>query len=242
MLEADTDIGNEHYELYRVTAEITKFFNISRYPRDNHLMTILVEDTKRQFYDLTYIPDHDGSAVSSRVKIPGYQIWFTGLAEKGHSYKTRRGDPRLPEGYKATYSQLVFGIGIKRASWGLYLKMFVGIFASVCLSMMAFFVSPAHTSPRFAVGIGAFFASIASIYVISSQIPLSSAYTLTDFVTAASVITIFLTLLTSTVSVGVLHHWNAGKAWATRLDRSVQIVFVVGYVILSVTLALSASL
>lgn len=241
-LEADTDSGDEHYELYRITAEITKFFNISRYPRDNHLMTILIEDTKRQFYDLTYVPDTEGSAISSRVQIPGYEIWSNALIEKSHSYQTRRGDPRLPEGYKSTYSQLVFGIGIKRASWGLYLKMFVGIFAAVCLSLMAFFVSPAHTSPRFAVGIGAFFASIASIYVISSQIPLSSSYTLTDFVTATSVITIFLTLLTSTLSVGVYHHWTAGKAWASRLDRSAQLIFTVGYVVLSVTLAVSASL
>ncbi|MFP6729928.1 MAG: hypothetical protein VCD50_07155 [Alphaproteobacteria bacterium] len=43
----DTDLGDEHYELYRVSAEITKFFNISRYPRDDHLMTIHIEDTKR---------------------------------------------------------------------------------------------------------------------------------------------------------------------------------------------------
>jgi hypothetical protein len=241
-LKAKTNVGDDHYELYRVTAEITKFFNISRYPRDNHLMTLQIEDTKRQFFDLTFVPDSDGSAVSSRVKIPGYEIWSQKLVEKRHSYKTRRGDPRLPEGYKSTYSQLVFGMGIKRASWGLYVKMFVGIFSAVCLSMLAFFVSPAHTSPRFAVGIGAFFASIASVYVISSQIPLSSGYTLTDYVTATSVITIFFTLLTSTFSVGIYHNWNAGKAWAARLDSHARLIFAAGYTILSVTLAASASL
>ena len=86
---ADTDIGDEHYELYRITAEITKFFNISRYPRDDHLMTILIEDTKRQFFDLNFVPDISGSAISSRAKIPGYKIYATSVVEKGHSYKTR---------------------------------------------------------------------------------------------------------------------------------------------------------
>lgn len=238
----DTDLGEEHYELYRITAEITKFFNISRYPRDDHVMTILIEDTKRQFYDLRYVPDSDGSEVSSRVKIPGYKIYSHQLVEKAHSYKTRRGNPRLPQDYKETYSQLAFGIGIKRASWGLYIKMFIGIFSAVCLALLAFFVSPAHTSPRFSIGVGAFFASIASIYVISSQIPLSSGYTLTDFVTATSVITVFLTLLTSTVSVGIYHNWSNGPAWAWRLDRMAQTIFVVSYIFLNVTLALSASL
>ncbi|MBT3334109.1 MAG: hypothetical protein HN394_21615 [Rhodospirillaceae bacterium] len=241
-LVSKTSIGSEHYELYRITAEITKFFNITRYPRDDHLMTILIEDTKRQFFDLTYVPDAAGSAISSRVKIPGYEIYAKKVVEKGHSYKTRRGDPHLPENYKSTYSQLAFGIGIKRASWGLYIKMFIGIFSAVCLSLLAFFVSPAHTSPRFALGVGAFFASIASIYVISSQIPLSSGYTLTDMVTATSVITIFLTLLTSTMSVGIHHKWIDGPAWAWRLDRVTQIIFLVCYIILNIALALNASL
>ena len=241
-LVADTDVGDEHYELYRMTAEITKFFNISRYPRDDHLMTILIEDTKRQYFDLTYVPDVKGSAISSRVKIPGYKIYSKALVEKGHSYKTRRGNPLLPEDYKATYSQLAFGIGIKRSSWGLYLKMFVGIFSAVFFALLAFFVSPAHTSPRFAIGVGAFFASIASIYVISSQIPLSSGYTLTDMVTAASLITVFLTLLTSTGSVAIYHNWSGGPAWSARLDRPAQIIFMVCYAGLNVALAVSASL
>jgi hypothetical protein len=242
VLVTDTDVGDEHYELYRMSAEITKFFNITRYPRDDHLMTILIEDTKRQFFDLTYVPDEKGSQISSRVKIPGYKIYSKRLVEKGHSYKTRRGDPLLPEDYKATYSQLAFGIGIKRASWGLYLKMFVGIFSAVFFALLAFFVSPAHTSPRFAIGVGAFFASIASIYVISSQIPLSSGYTLTDIVTAASLITVFLTLLTSTGSVAIYHNWSGGPAWSARLDRPAQIIFMVCYAGLNVALALNASL
>jgi hypothetical protein len=202
----------------------------------------LIEDTKRQYFDLTYVPDANGSAISSRVKIPGYQIYSKILVEKGHSYKTRRGNLRLPESYKSTYSQLAFGIGIKRASWGLYLKMFIGIFSAVFFALLAFFVSPAHTSPRFSIGVGAFFASIASIYVISSQIPLSSGYTLTDMVTATSVITVFLTLLTSTISVGIYHNWDDGPAWAWRLDRWAQPIFVIGYTAMNITLALSASL
>jgi len=102
-------------------------------------MTILIENNKRQFYDLKFAPDVDGSDISSRVNIPGYRILSTAVIEKPHTYKTRRGDPRLPADYKATYSQLVFGIDIKRASWGLYLKMFVGIFSAVAFAMLAIF-------------------------------------------------------------------------------------------------------
>src|SRR5262245_28483838 len=32
--------GQSHYELYRVVAQITKFFDVTRFPRDDHLLTI----------------------------------------------------------------------------------------------------------------------------------------------------------------------------------------------------------
>ncbi|MFP6729929.1 MAG: hypothetical protein VCD50_07160 [Alphaproteobacteria bacterium] len=94
------------------------------------------------------MPDSSGSEISSRVKIPGYKVFSHRLIEKSHSYKTRRGNLLLPEDYKETYSQLTFGIGIKRASWGLYVKMFVGIFSAVCLSLLAFFCQPGSYQPK----------------------------------------------------------------------------------------------
>lgn len=94
------------------------------------------------------MPDSSGSEISSRVKIPGYKVFSHRLIEKSHSYKTRRGNLLLPEDYKETYSQLTFGIGIKRASWGLYIKMFVGIFSAVCLSLLAFFCQPGSYQPK----------------------------------------------------------------------------------------------
>jgi hypothetical protein len=41
------------------------------------------------------------------VKVPGYKIYRTGAVVKPHSDKTMRGDPTLPEWYKATYPQFI---------------------------------------------------------------------------------------------------------------------------------------
>ena len=41
------------------------------------------------------------------------------IIAKDHSHKTPLGDSRLPKQYRATYSQLLFGIGIKRSGWGI---------------------------------------------------------------------------------------------------------------------------
>jgi hypothetical protein len=40
--------GGHHYALYRVTAQITKDFDVGRFPRDEHQLTLTLEDHERQ--------------------------------------------------------------------------------------------------------------------------------------------------------------------------------------------------
>jgi len=240
-LQVRTDHGAQHYELYRVTAEITKLFNVVRFPVDDHLLTLRIEDTTAQHYDLWYVPDTQGSNVSSRVQIPDYVIFNTELVEKKHSYKTRRGDARLSLDYKATHSQLIYGISIKRGGWGLYLKMFFGLFASVAVALLAFYVRPAAYVSKFQLGVGAFFAAVASTYIVTRHVPLHNAFGLTEFVTSAALATIFLTISTSVILVWIHDHLK-DLALAKRLNMAAHLVFLVGYVGLNVAVARAALL
>ena len=240
-LEAKFDDGGRHYELYRVEAKLSKFFDVSRFPRDDHLLTLRIEDAGHPVHMMKYVPDTEGSEISSRVKIPGYVIHGVEVVEKKHSYKTRRGDPRLPSDFKATFSQLIYGIWIKRPGWALYCKMFLGTFASVAICLLAFLISPANKGPRFGVGVGAFFASVASTYVISRLIPQSGLIGLTDFVTGTSLVTVFLTLLTSTMSVGLFARTEY-RGLCQRFDLAALTVFLLGYLSLNVAVAIAASL
>lgn len=235
-LEADRT-----YELYRVNAEITKFFGTTRFPRDDHLLTIKIEDAVHRNYDLRYVPDVEGSNLSSRVEFPGFVNYRTDLVVKDHSYKTRRGDPRLPHDYKATHSQLIYGIWIERPDWGLYIKMFIGIFSSMSIALLAFFISPGHVDPRFGVGIGSFFAGVANTYIISLQIPETSDIGLTDFVTSTILVTILLTMISSVISVTLFNKFE--RPDLNRLfDTATFAVFLTCIVTLMVTMAVTASI
>ena len=74
------------YALYRVVARITKFFNTTRFPRDDHLLTIKIENETNQYHRLKFEPDYTLSDVSLRVSIPGYRIDKTQIVAKPHSY------------------------------------------------------------------------------------------------------------------------------------------------------------
>jgi len=190
-------INGEHYAMYRVIATITKAFNTSRFPRDDHLLTIHIEDTKRPFYQLRYVPDTENSDVSSRVSVPGYQIYDKTTVVKLHSYKTTRGDTDLPEGYKDTYSQFIYGIWIKRPSWGLHIKMFLTLFAAVLIPMFGFFTNPNH---RLGVVVGAFFASVASTYITSAAVPDAGIATLADVISGIGIVTIAIIMIQTIIA------------------------------------------
>ncbi|MFZ6028870.1 MAG: hypothetical protein ACOYYS_14235 [Chloroflexota bacterium] len=231
----ETVDGNHHYALYRVTARITKFFNVSRFPCDDHLLTISIEDQGLQSYQLRYVPDAGGSAISSRVKIPGYEIYDQTATVKPHSYKTPRGDPALPTDFKATYSQFIFGIWAQRPDFGFYFKMFQGLFAAVAISLLVFFIKPTDVDPRFGLSVGAFFAAIANTYVVASLLPDSGAMTLTDMVNGIGMGVIFLTLLQSTISL-YLYDRRGMQALSGLFDRASFVILATVYLIINIAI------
>lgn len=232
--------GN-HYALYRVKAAITKFFDISRFPHDDHFLTIRVESTSRNYRQQYFVPNEAHSDVSSRVHIPGYKIYEKNIVMKYHSYKSGRGDPSYNGGDKETYSQLIYGIGIKRAGWGLFIKMFVGLFASVSVALLTFKINPSVGGPRISIGVGAFFAGIASTYVISTQIPASSVFSLTDHISAISLATIFLILVSSIISIATYERFGH-EDLLLRLDRWAFLMILVLYTVLIGSISVTAIL
>ena len=202
--------GDSHYALYRVTAEITKFFNVVRYPLDSHLLTIRIEDRKHTWNELQYLADANGAAYSSRVVVPGYVLSKAKLISKPHAYKTNRGDPQLPPDHQAVYSQLTYGIAIRRPDWGLYVKTFQGLFASVAIAFLAFALGPL-SGERVSLGVGAFFASVASGYLNLGSLPDVGLVTMIDMVNGFGMVTIFFTLRVVRPGViGVVSWWICG--------------------------------
>lgn len=229
-----------HYTLYRVTARMSKFFNVVRYPHDNHLLTIRIEDADHHWDRLRYLTDENGAEYSSRVEVPGYRLQHAEIISKPHAYKTSRGDPRLPVDYKATYSQVIYGIKIDRPDWGLYFKLFQGLFASVAIALLAFVFSPL-SSERISLGVGAFFASVASSYVNLSELPGIGMVTLIDMANGLAMVTIFLSIFGSIISSRIAKGEGQLET-AERFDRVMLALFVVGFASVNAVMALSAAI
>ncbi|MCS6976400.1 MAG: hypothetical protein NZM31_05240, partial [Gemmatales bacterium] len=210
-----------------------------RFPCDDHLLTLAVELPSLPRHELMFVPDQQGSAVSSRVRIPSYTIWQVVVLEKPHSYQTNRGDPRLALGSRSTYSQLRMGIEIRRSGWGMFVKLFQSLFVAVLLALLAFFIRPTEVDPRFGLGVGALFAAVANAYVVSSLVPETGDLALADMINGVGIGVILLTVVQSTISL-YLYSQCGEERLSRAFDRTSFFVILPSYTILNVLLLVFA--
>lgn len=237
----DKVVASEHYAVYLVRSQITKFFDGTRFPLDDHLLTIAIEDGSLQWENLEYVPDTENTKISSRVKMPGYQVYKTGIAMKPHSYKSSFGDPQLQPNSRKTYSQVIYGIWNNRPSLGTYFKIFLGLFSAVLISMLVFFITPTEVDPRFGLGVGGFFGAVANSLLAASLVPDSGTLTLLDIVNEIGMITIFFTLVQSTISLHI--YTNLGQVGLSRLfDRVSFVTIATGFLIVNLLIPAAAML
>jgi hypothetical protein len=84
-----------NYQKYKISAKFIKFFDTMRVPIESHMLNVAIEDGFRDGTKLQYVLD-PASAMSSRVKLPGYKILDVKSVSKPHTYRSSYGDPGDP--------------------------------------------------------------------------------------------------------------------------------------------------
>ena len=227
-----------NYQRFRIVARISKFFNTTRVPLDDHMLNIYIEDAARDASKLRYVVD-SATNVSSRANVPGYNITGFGSVVKPHTYRTTYGDPRMAEGTNTTYTQYNFALTLKRSGAGVYLKLFIGLFAGVLLTIGSFFIRPADTGPRFGLPSAAYFGAVANAYLVNSTLPSSGQFGLADFVTLIGLFTIFVCFLSSLISA-YFYLKRDEKEFSRELDKVSWITIGLGFLIVNIVLPISA--
>jgi len=231
--------GRERYERYRVRARITKFFDPSRFPFSDEVLTIQVEDGARGEEKLRYVAEDRGSGISP-LGIPRHLAFPKTLATvKYHSPESARDDPRIPPGTAEVHSRFIFAMLGKIPGLQIYLRNFQALFASVAVALIVFFIRPIHVDPRFGLGVGAFFAAIANNIFVGTSLPPIARLSLTTLVNTLGLATIFLTLVQSTISLYIED--TMGREKLRRFfDKVSFTVFLIGYTVTNLLLPLAA--
>ncbi len=229
----------ERYERYRVRARIVTHFDTSRIPFGGGILGVGIEDGRDGVDRLRYVADEADMRFDPRAVSPKWWIEKATGYVTSYRYPSRFGSPRLEAGASAVRSRYVFGILAFISGWGIYTSLFQALFVAVAIAFIAFFIKPIHVDPRFGLGIGAVFAAVGSNIATGFSLINAEGMTLTQMVNGAGLLTIFLTIVQSAVSL-----WIFDSMGRERLSRVFDLVcfaaFLVGYVGLNVVLPLAA--
>ncbi|KAA0677859.1 hypothetical protein [Roseomonas genomospecies 6] len=228
-------LKDTNYGQARVQAVLNQPWDVSRFPLDSQTIRLVIEDSDMTADRIVYVADTDNSTIDPDVDVSGYDLSSNAATVSAHRYRTNYGDITLPKNHESVYSRYTHSITLERPDSIYYIKTFSTIFISSLVAFLAFLVKPVDLDPRFGLGIGALFAVVACYFVIASDLPRSSGFTLSDRVNLASMGMIFLSLMQSAVSL-MIYERNAAKS--LMLDRVCLVLFPVAYGLMCVWLTM----
>ncbi len=236
--ENDERRGSMIYQNFRVNSVVKKEWDITHFPFDKQIIEVAIEDYDKDHSKLVFLPDTAASKYDNNIRIGGWKITSFGIKESNHVYETNYGDPEIPMGEYSSYSRVIVYVTIEREGNGLFFKLFLGLFISVLISLITFFIDPTDLDPRFGLSVGAIFAAIASQYVITSTLPQNERFTLVDILHDISFIFIFLCIVGSVISLHLKKHDNVKKQ--KMLDKAGFYLLSTVYLVLVIIFVLRA--
>jgi hypothetical protein len=235
------ELSSEHYsdnggnyQRYKITVTADKVYDTTRFSLENHMLNINFEDKKNDGAVLNYVVD-DNSAISSRVKIPGYRVTNFQEVVKPHEYKSTFGSPNA-NGMNRIFSQYAIGISIERTDWSYYFKIIFPYLLSVALGLVVLWTKPELIDARTGLGGASFFGVVANAYVVNSLIPANDGtFGLLDILTLSALISVFLIVAGAILSYN-LYQKQEKPELSIAFDRVVFFSITFGYLLLSFVL------
>ncbi len=209
------DDGGVNYATVRVQATIFHEYDVSRFPLDDHVITVQLEDAELNNTQLSYVVD-DGIALDPSVSVAGWDVSLQPTAVVPHIYATDYGLHSAAEA-GGTYSRLTLAIALERTSYGTLFKSFWITALAVLLGLLAFLIKADDLDARFGMGVGSIFAASASAFVISDSLPPTTAVTLAEQINLIAVGVIFTSVFISIWSLRLRYADN--EAGSLKLDR-----------------------
>lgn len=224
----------ENYAYTRVVARMTKFWDVSDFPLDNHQLQIIVEEEENELDKVKYVIDATNSGTEARIRVPGWTLADKQSAVSLGVYKSNFGDVSLPTGNQSTYARATQTLFFNREGTSYFAKLFFGLWVAVCIAFLAFFIKPTDVDPRFGLGVGAIFAAIASEYIVTSSLPDTNIITLADWLHLIAFAFIFGSVAQSTVSLWLFQ--NGAEARSKRLDKIFVVLLPASYALVNIAL------
>jgi hypothetical protein len=213
-------------------------WNVVDFPFDEQHLKVQIENTLFDKKSLVFLADTAGSKFDDDDAIDGWRIVNFKVSTRENAYQTGFGDAR-PGHLASTFSQFYIEMDIERNAWGLFAKIFIGMYFAFFIAIISFAPRPSELEPRFGLPVGGLFAAVGNKYIIDSLLPESSSFSLVDTLHALTFFGIFVTLLISAYLLRVHDMGKSGQA--EKVNKIAFRIVITTYIvanIVAITIAL----
>ncbi len=226
----DTTEGKIHV-LMKLQCVMKDSWKIGNFPFDRQRLRLSIENSQYDSRYLVFEPDTVGKHFDPRFTLSGWKIDSFDISTGNKAYETAFGDATLDIPH-SEYSAFKVKIGIKRDAWGLFWKMFLGMYVSFLIAYVCFYIHADNIDSRFGLSVGSLFAAIGNKYVIDSSLPESTSFTLVDTLHGLTLIFIFTMIAASVYALKLTKANKINKA--NRFDMILAQVLLIVYMSLNI--------
>ena len=193
-------LGDKAWAIMKMKAVMKENWNVLDFPFDTQHLKVQIENTLFDNQSLVFAPDVKGSRFDKDEAIDGWRIINFKVSQHDNDYETGFGDP-APDRALQNFSSFTIDLDIERNAWGLFMKIFIGMYIAFLISVISFSIHTSEQEPRFGLPVGGLFATVGNKYIIDSILPESSSFTLVDSLHTLTFLAIFSTLVVSALAL-----------------------------------------
>lgn len=222
-------IDGKAWAIMKMKCTMKQNWDVHDFPFDNQHLKVQIENTLFDNKNLVFVPDTAGSRFDEKEAIDGWRVRNFQVVRHDNDYETGFGDESNPYQLFSTFN---IEMDIERNAWGLFLKIFIGMYIAFLISIISFTPHPSELEPRFGLPVGGLFAAVGNKYIIDSILPETTSFTLVDTLHALTFFAVFGTLMVSAVALK-LHDSNKTEQ-AVRVSKRGALIVISLYVTLNI--------
>lgn len=197
------------WAIMKMKCTMKERWDVKDFPFDKQHLKVQIENTLFDNRHLVFNADKKGSQFDEKEAIDGWTITNFNVSTGDNDYETGFGDPAT---ISQDFSTFTVEMDIERDAWGLFMKIFIGMYIAFLIAIISFTPHPSELEPRFGLPVGGLFAAVGNKYIIDSLLPESSSFTLVDTLHSLTFLAVLMTLIVSAISLKLVDNGKAEKA------------------------------
>jgi hypothetical protein len=222
-------LNGKAWAIMKMKTTMKESWRVADFPFDKQHIKVQIENALFDNNSLVFKPDIKGSTYDKADALDGWNIKNFNVSAITNDYETGFGDSR-PERSVQNFSAFLIEMDIERNAWGLFMKIFIGMYIAFLISIISFTIRVSELEPRFGLPVGGLFATVGNKYIIDSILPETSSFTLVDSLHTLTFLSIFATLVVSAVA---LRQYDNGNLEAAIRYNRVGSRYVVAFYVLA---------